>query len=270
MDKSIKISVLLPVYNEPVKYLSKALKSMQQQTYDNLEIIVILDNPKNKEAASYVDELVKTDSRIIFIKNENNLGLPASLNRGISKATGELIARMDADDIASYDRFDKQISELQLKNLDLVASNVLDMDENGKLLGTGTKYPLSDKAIKKYLKYGDPMPHPTWLGKRRMFEELAGYRQILACEDYDFIVRACLSGYKLGLIKEPLVNYRINQQGISKKHRVKQISASRTIQHAYRKHEVVDIDDFSKTNNCRISLIGQFMAKLIRINLRGK
>lgn len=270
MDKSIKISVLLPIYNEPVKYLSKALKSIQQQTYDNLEIIVILDNPKNKEAASYVDELVKTDSRIIFIKNENNLGLPASLNRGISKATGELIARMDADDIASYDRFDKQISELQLKNLDLVASNVFDMDENGKLLGTGTKYPLSDKAIKKYLKYGDPMPHPTWLGKKEMFDALGGYRLILACEDYDFVVRAALAEYQLGVIDERLLKYRINQQGISKNHHAKQVSASHLIQQAYCHHQIVKLDDFKLVNNFKISLIKQLLAKFIRKSLRGK
>src|SRR4051812_15533497 len=102
-----KISVLLPVYNaEP--YLKEAIDSVLQQTFADFELIIINDGSKDRSA-----DIIKsyTDKRILFIDQEN-IGLSATLNKGIALARGEYIARQDNDDISRPERFRKQVTYL--------------------------------------------------------------------------------------------------------------------------------------------------------------
>ncbi|WP_019205565.1 glycosyltransferase family 2 protein [Limosilactobacillus ingluviei] len=237
------VSILIPVYNEPIEYIRQAVDSIRYQTYKNLELVIIIDNPDHHEAIEYLTSISNNDARVRVYTNEQNLGLPKTLNKAIDLSHGSLIARMDADDWSTEKRIESQVEYINNFGVDLVASNVVDMDESGNLLGTGTKYPISSRGINNYLKYGDCLPHPTWLGKRRIFENLAGYREIEACEDYDFVVRGAILRYSYGLIVEPLVRYRINMKGISQTKKVKQIAASKIIQKNYRLGCITPIDD---------------------------
>lgn len=105
LNESPLISVILPVYNGE-NYLDKAIESILKQTYTNFELIIIndgsFDNTENI-ILSY------NDKRIRYIKNEKNLKLIKTLNKGISLAKGLYISRMDADDIAIENLFQKQI-----------------------------------------------------------------------------------------------------------------------------------------------------------------
>ena len=100
------ISVLLPLYNEPENLARKAIDSIIEQTYDRLEIILLLDNPTNEILKNLLTEYSQKDKRIISVINEQNKGLPDTLNRGIDIATGSFIARMDGDDISAHDRLE--------------------------------------------------------------------------------------------------------------------------------------------------------------------
>ena len=100
-----KVTVLMPVYNCE-KYLRESIESILNQTFKDFEFLIINDGSSDKSA-----EIVESynDNRINFVQNEKNIGLAASLNRGLDIAKGEYIARMDADDISLPERLEKQV-----------------------------------------------------------------------------------------------------------------------------------------------------------------
>ena len=167
--------------------------------------------------ASYARE----DSRIKYIVNSSNIGLVGSLNIGLKNAVGEFIARMDADDIATRDRLEKQLEFLKIKNYDLVGCNAIKIDEDGKEIGC-LNVPTAFEKIKEYQLYGGCVLHPTWLGKREVFEKLKGYRSVYACEDFDFILRAIQNGFKIGNMPTYGLYYRIRTGSVSSKANIRQ------------------------------------------------
>ncbi|HDL4956660.1 TPA: glycosyltransferase, partial [Mannheimia haemolytica] len=95
-----KISVVMSTYNEPVEWVEKSIRSILNQTYDNIEVIVICDNPDNKGIVDLLNLIKEGDNRVVLHFNERNKGLIYSLNKAINLSSGEYIARMDADDIS--------------------------------------------------------------------------------------------------------------------------------------------------------------------------
>ena len=97
------VSFLMSNYKTPPAYLRRALDSMLAQTFTDFEAVVINDGVKDA-SFDVLREYAAKDSRIRLIENENNMGLPASLNRGIDHCRGRYIARMDTDDICLPER----------------------------------------------------------------------------------------------------------------------------------------------------------------------
>jgi len=146
------ISVLLCTYNEPLKYLKLSIESILSQTYTNIQLIIVNDNPKRADMADLLAAYAREDSRIKYIVNPSNIGLVSSLNAGLKDAIGEYIARMDADDIATKDRLEKQLEFLQVKSYDMVGCNAIKIDENGKEIGY-LNVPTAHEKIKEYQLY---------------------------------------------------------------------------------------------------------------------
>ncbi|MCM1439640.1 MAG: glycosyltransferase [Roseburia sp.] len=239
------ISVIMSTYNEPLKWIEQAIDSILGQTYKNIEFIIVVDAPENKELINYIIERKKQDNRIIIHINERNIGLAASLNVAISLANGLYIARMDADDIAEPDRIECQIKYLTSCQLDLVGCKIMDINEDGKILNLKrTHCPTSDKAIKDYLKTNSAIAHPTWLVKKSVYIEMGMYRDFPACEDYDFLIRTALAGYKLGNVSEVKQMYRINTRGISSTRKVMQKSSHYFIMQNYNLGKQSNPDEF--------------------------
>jgi len=103
----VKISVVMPVYNTPDEWLKKAIDSILNQTYSNFEFIIIDDGSTNN-VPSILKEYQEKDNRIKVILGEHK-GISAALNKGLKASRGEYIARMDGDDIAFPERFEKQV-----------------------------------------------------------------------------------------------------------------------------------------------------------------
>src|SRR4051794_19904090 len=105
------ISVILPAFNaEP--YLEESINSILNQTYTNFELIVINDGSTDGSLAT-MERLAACDKRIKVVNNEKNLGLIATLNKGLSLSLGDFIARQDGDDISHLQRFKRQLEFLQ-------------------------------------------------------------------------------------------------------------------------------------------------------------
>lgn len=106
-----QISVLMTAYNAQ-DYIAEAIESILQQTFQDFEFIIVNDGSTD-DTANIIQHYAQQDSRIRFINNSLNRGLIAVLNQGLELCRGEYIARMDADDISTPERFAKQIQYLQ-------------------------------------------------------------------------------------------------------------------------------------------------------------
>ena len=132
MDKIIntKVSVIIPCYNAEL-YVKRAVLSIMHQTYKDLEIIC-LDDGSTDNTLKILNELAKTDSRLIVVQNQNNLKLIKTLNLGLKLATGSFIARMDSDDFSKFDRIEKQLKYLKENDLDVCGTFTYYYYENRK------------------------------------------------------------------------------------------------------------------------------------------
>ena len=151
--KEIDVSVILSAYNEEERWFREAVESIINQSYENFEFILILDNPNNTLLEEIINEYCNKDNRIVYIKNEKNLGLVKSLNKGLEYAKGKYIARMDADDIANVDRLKKQYEFMEAnKDIDLIGTSVDFIDENNCIIQKNTFVVKNSDKIKDYLK----------------------------------------------------------------------------------------------------------------------
>lgn len=208
------VSVIMSTYNEPIFMLEKSIDSIINQSYKNIEFIIINDNPGRCDLSEYLEVKTKSDSRIVYIKNICNMGLVNSLNTGIKIAKGKYIARMDADDISVPTRIELQMNYIKKNQYDLIGANVKKINYDSKVIGE-ISVPSSHRKIVALQKYGSCLLHPTWFGIKSVFTDLDGYRNLYACEDYDFVMRAIQNGYKFGNVPKSLLLYRIRKNGIS-------------------------------------------------------
>lgn len=228
------ISVLMSTYKESLSYIKQSVESILEQSYKEIEFIIVVDNPEYSDLINLLNSYSDKDSRIKILVNNKNLGLTYSLNRALKYASGQYIARMDADDISDRERLKKQLLFLEKNHLDLVGSNVQDIDEHGEKKAGVSYFPETNSKVVRYAKFDSPVAHPTWFAKKEVFESLGGYHEIDACEDYDFLVRAILKGFKIGNVQETLLKYRINSKGISSTKKTAQKLALEIIRNNYR------------------------------------
>lgn len=237
------ISVIMATYKESEIFLRQSIESILNQTYKNIEFIIILDNPINEMHKRIVKEYADKDERIRFFVNEENLGLSKTLNKGISLANGEYIARMDADDVSLEYRLKKQYQYLVENDYDLIGGITQMIDESDNTIFSIKRIPTDYNKIKKVLRYGQCIAHPTWFGKKEVFEKLNGYRYIPLCEDYDFTLRAVLNGYKISNMNEILIKYRMTKDSVSRSNLYKQYLYMKYITNQYKKDSIANINE---------------------------
>ena len=237
------VSIIMSTYKEEEIFLRQAIESILNQTYKDFEYIIILDNPDNNLHIRIIKEYANLDKRIKFYVNEKNMGLTASLNKGLGLAKGKYICRMDADDISINNRIENQKRYLEENNYDLIGGISQMIDENGKSIYSIKKVPTNMDKIKKALRYNQIISHPTWFGKKEVFEKLNGYRNMPLCEDYDFTLRAVLNGYKISNIDETVLKYRMTSSSISRSNLYEQYLFARFITKKYSKNKIADIKE---------------------------
>lgn len=236
------ISVIMSTYKEDERLLRESIESILNQTYRDFEYIIILDYPDNVVHKSVIEEYALKDDRIHFYVNEKNMGLTDSLNRGLSLCHGEYIARMDADDISLPDRLERQMKYLEKNHYDLIGGITEMINENGSLLYSIKSVPTDPKKINKALRYSQCIAHPTWLGKKEVFEKNAGYRHMPLCEDYDFTLRAVLNGFVISNLNEAVLKYRMTSNSISRSNLFEQYLYMSYITNEYKNNRIASVD----------------------------
>lgn len=239
----VETSVIMATYKESIECLKQSIESIINQTYNDFEFIIILDNPDNKEHIVFINDYVCKDERIKFYINDKNMGLTNTLNRGLKLAEGKYICRMDADDISELYRMEHQKKYLEENDFDLIGGISQMIDEDGNTIYSIKKVPTNFKKIKKCIKYNQVISHPTWFGKKEVFDKLNGYRNMPLCEDYDFTLRAILQGFKISNVNECVLKYRMTKDSISRSNLFEQYLFARYITKQYSEGKVSEVEE---------------------------
>jgi glycosyltransferase involved in cell wall biosynthesis len=211
-----RISVLMSMRNA-LPYLEEAVLSILNQTVTDFEFIIV-DNASSDGSGQYVESQQKTDSRIVLLKNAFDMGQNCGLNRGLAVCSSTWIARMDADDVALPNRFERQL-EFVRDNPDVNATSCLAhyIDSCGRRVGKTIGEPVLraefHRMVAENLPFG--ILHPGALVARNVMVELGGYRpEFEAASDIDLWCR--ISDHHLILVQpECLMHYRIHSGSLS-------------------------------------------------------
>lgn len=205
-NRDILVSVLMGIYN-CADTLAESIESVLNQTHSNIEFIMC-DDGSTDNTYEIASEYAKKDSRIVLLKNENNLTLGPTLNKCLEHATGKYCARMDGDDLSTPDRFEKQVAFLESHpEFDVVGSFM-------QIYGTDKlrvicEYPQIDLLAKS-----NPCCHATIMMRTDVYREIEGYStdpKLARIEDVDMFWRFYLAGHKAANIQEALYIVRENQ-----------------------------------------------------------
>lgn len=213
------VSVIVPTYKRPNK-LKRSLDSINNQNYDNIEIIVVDDNNKND---SYRQETIqfiknyKSNHQINYIKHKENKGGALARNTGIKNSHGKFITFLDDDDEYLPNKVEKQYEKYlssEYDNLGMVYCQINFMDSNGNFRKKRAKMHAAGNipALKKHM-IRNLSPTSGLFFKKETLEQIGLFKNLLTGHEYELILRLLIQGYEVDYNKEALVNMYYHTEG---------------------------------------------------------
>ncbi len=209
-----KFSVLMSLYiKEKPEYLKACMDSVLCQTVLPSQIVIVKDGPLTPELEDVLAQYADRDPQLYtFVPLETNRGLGLALAEGMHHCEHELVARMDADDIAREDRFEKQLAEFEKdKDLDICGSHIGEFVGDPENIVAKRTVPLTHSEIRKYQKRRDAFNHMTVMYKKNAVLRAGNYQSCLLMEDTYLWVNMLTSGAKAMNIDDTLVYARIGK-----------------------------------------------------------
>lgn len=216
-----KVSIVVPTYKRS-DYLDRAILSLLNQSYQNIEIIVIDDNPEGtdyrKETEKKIEKYSK-DFRIKYYKNTRNLGGSLARNEGINKATGQYITFLDDDDEYQSDKILNQLSFMIDHEYDMTFTNLKYVNSNKRLVDYREFSDLKAFDKNSLLKY-HIMRHltgtPTFMYKTEKLKEIGGFDDAKMGQEFFLMIKTIERGLKIAYFNDSqVIAYRHNLGGIS-------------------------------------------------------
>lgn len=238
----MKFSVLMSVYfKEKPEYLSEAIQSILNQKLPPDEIVIVKDGALNYELDKVIEDFSNKNSIFKIIALEKNVGLGEALRIGVLNCTYDIIARMDSDDICSYERFWTQ-SEVFRKDplVDVVGGWIAEFEDNIDNITSIRKVPLEEEAIKIKARYRNPLNHMAVMFKKASVLGCGNYKPFLWNEDYYLWVRMIMGGCKIINLPEILVYARAGRDMIKRRGGLKYIKNEIKLQKEFKKIKFIN------------------------------
>ena len=201
------VTVLMPVYNAG-QFVAQTVDSVLAQTFGDFDFLIINDGSTDR-SLEILESYANRDDRIRLISRPNT-GYVAALNEGLGLARGELIARIDADDLADPRRLELQVARMfQEPQLVALGSNAHAMDQDSRMLGD-YDVPLTHEEIEAaHLRGSSSIHHPAVMLRANAVKRVGGYRtELMPCEDFDLWLRLGEVG-RLANLPEKLLTKRL-------------------------------------------------------------
>lgn len=206
------VSVLMAIYNTKAEYIDEAIKSILDQTYKYIEIVIIDDGSDDPSTLECLSKY--TDKRIRIIRNEKNIGLTKSLNKGFELCKGRYIARLDSDDLSMKDRIRKQYNYIRKKGYMIVACNWIIFPK--KRMHPLYSYNSDNFKVAMVFCNQGPCHSTFFLDKEKLIERRLKYNEkYRTAQDYAFLCDCLSMGERIGLCKHTLVGWREHDNQIS-------------------------------------------------------
>ena len=210
MNSEPKVSIIIPTYNQS-QYLEEAMESVLNQTYQNIEIIIVDDGSTDNTS-----EVVKSfDNKIIYIPQKNK-GASSARNAGIKKAQGQYVAFLDSDDMWIKNKLEKQIKFIQNNpEIGLLGTGCYQMVDINKMIYKKI-FPAKNETLQKDLIKYNPFIQSSVIIKKDVFNHIDLYdEKFKESEDYDLWLRIAQK-YKVANLEQALVTKRYYEKGLSK------------------------------------------------------
>lgn len=217
---SFDFSVLMPVYiKENPAFFALALDSILQQSLLPNEIVIVEDGPLTTHLYQELEKYQKKYPGLIKrVPLRQNMGMGIAMNTGLQACSYPWVARMDSDDIARTERFEKQIAYLKANpSLDAIGSFSEEFNNVPGDLGQIRQLPVAPDDLKSFCKKRNPINHMTVLYRREAAIAAGGYWQKRVFEDYNLWYQMIRKGYKLANIPEILMDVRIGNNMVGRR-----------------------------------------------------
>ena len=197
------VSVIIPYYKKK-KYILSSIKSVINQTYKKLEIIIIFDE-SNTDNLKFIYEISKIDKRIKIIVNKKNLGASISRNIAIKKSKGKYLAFIDSDDLWHKEKIEKQLKFLEDNKVQICHTSYEIINRNNKILGN--RYARDFFNIKDIITSCD-IGLSTVLLKKSILNKKLQFPKLKTKEDFVLWLKILSAGNKIYAIKKKLAKWR--------------------------------------------------------------
>jgi glycosyltransferase involved in cell wall biosynthesis len=230
-------SLLVPVYDgDRPDYLRRAFRSaVHDQTVRPDQVIIVRDGPVRAELAECLDELCASSPvPVTFVPLPRNAGLGPALDRGLAASEHDVVARMDADDVAMPHRFAVQVP--LTADADIVGSGLLEFSgDTDQIVGQRVP-PVGQEKIARYARMHDPFNHPTVVYRRSAVRAAGGYGDLKLMEDYALFARMLQNGARAVNVAEPLVWYRVGETAFKRRGGTALLRSELRLQREFRKN----------------------------------
>lgn len=215
--ESLKFSVLLSIYyKENVIAFKECIDSIFHQNLLPNEVVLVKDGPLTQELNLTINDYISKYPIIKTIDLEKNQGLGKALNKGLQSCSNNLIARMDTDDIAKPNRFERQIQIFkEHPEIDVCSSWIEEFEENTTNILSTKKLPETHSEIVSYAKHRCPINHPVVMYKKKAVLNVGGYEGFP--EDYRLWIKMLMNGSKFYNIQESLLYFRFSKDMIKRR-----------------------------------------------------
>jgi len=217
-----RVSVLLPC-RDAAATLAEAVMSLETQTCTDFEVVAVNDGSLD-DTAAVLDEWAARDSRVRVV-HQARWGLVPALEAACAVATGELLARMDADDVAHADRLARQVALLDAEPELAACGTLVRYVPRATLRNGALRYEawinalVTPTDIERELFVECPIPHPTLMVRRGILAAVGGYRDQGWPEDYDLVLRLWAGGHRMGKVNAVLLDWRDSPGRLSRRDR---------------------------------------------------
>jgi len=260
----MKFSLLISIYHkEKPEYFDRCMQSIwDEQTIKPNEIILVEDGKLTPQLYKVVDNWQNKIGDIFkIISLEQNVGLGDALNIGLKKCSYELIARMDTDDIALSNRFEKQLQVFENSDIDICSSWVAEFEDDEENIISYKKVPKNHNKIINFAKKRNPINHPAVIYKKSIVQKAGGYKKMFWFEDYYLWIRMILNGAKFYNIQEPLVKMRAGFSQLDRRRGLNYIKAEVKFLTTIKQEGFLNSYEF--TRNLIVRLIARSMPKRV-------
>lgn len=206
-----QFSLLMSVYGgDRPDYLEAAFRSVvHDQTRPPDDVVLVQDGPVPPDLDAMITGLIhESPVKTSLLALDANVGLGLALDQGMAACAHDIVARMDADDIALPERFERQVPMVE-SGIDLVGSALLEFGTGPDDIVGRRVPPVDPDEIVRYARFHQPFNHPTVVYRRSAVQKAGGYRHLALMEDYLLFARMIDEGATVGNIEEPLVLYRV-------------------------------------------------------------